>query len=96
MRSTGALLAALSWALLGASCQERPAPPSAVEIKVGVPIACKVAEPECRAPAYDAARKEMQGDVKVKLLRAEAALQEDCLRRYRDALAVCRKPVAPK
>lgn len=90
MKSTAALLVALSWALLGASCQERPAPPSAVEVKVAVAVPCEVAEPQCRAPAYDAARKEMAGDAKVKLLRAEAALQEDCLRRYRDALAVCR------
>jgi hypothetical protein len=88
MRLTGALLAVSCFALAG--CQTRPDPPSAVEVKVAVPVPCAVPEPQCSTPAYDAAKKEQPADQKAKLLRAEAISQEDCLRRYREALAACR------
>jgi len=55
-----------------------------------VPVPCAVPEPQCSAPAYNAAKKEQPADQKAKLLRAEAIGQEDCLRRYREALAACR------
>ena len=86
-----AVILAACISLSGASCENRPDPPSAVETKVAVPVPCRVAEPECLAPAYDAATPEMAGDRKAKLLRAETAGQADCLRRYREALAVCRQ-----
>jgi len=73
-----------------AGCQTRPDSPSAVEIKVAVPVPCAVPEPQCSAPAYNAAKKDQAADQKAKLLRAEAIGQEDCLRRYREALAACR------
>jgi hypothetical protein len=76
--------------LMGASCENRPDPPSAVEIRVAVPVPCQVAEPQCKTPAYDAAKKDMPGDRKAKLLRAEVINYEDCVRRYREALASCR------
>ncbi len=56
MRLTGALLALSCLALAG--CQTRPDPPSAVEVKVAVPVPCAVPEPQCSAPAYNAAKKE--------------------------------------
>lgn len=91
------LLAGLSAALLlsGASCEQRPDPPSAVEVRVPVPIACRVAEPQCEVPAYDGATKAQPGDVKLQLFRAEGASQADCLRQYRRALAACREAGAP-
>lgn len=92
MRSIAALLAASSLALMGASCEERPTPPVAVEIRVPVPIPCQVPDPQCESPAYDQARKEQPGDVKVRLLRAETATQQDCLRQYRAAMMACRAP----
>lgn len=88
MKSTTALLASLL--LMGASCQPS-APPSAVEVRVPVPVPCNVAEPQCQAPAYDNATKDQPGDTKVKLLRAESATQTDCLRLYRSALTACRQ-----
>ena len=87
---TVALLLASSFLLAGASCENRPDPPSAVEIKVAVPVPCRVPIPVCFAPAYDSATKEMEGDRKVKLLRAETASQADCLRVFKLALEACR------
>lgn len=52
---------------------------------------CRVAEPQCDAPAYDAATKNEAGDTKIRLLRAETAAQKDCLQRYREALTSCRQ-----
>ena len=75
---------------------KRPDPPVAVQVRVAVPGPCGVAHPECRAPAYDAAQKDMPGDTRIKLLRAEAAEREDCLRRYRLALDACRTPAPAK
>lgn len=89
MKSIAALLT--SWLLMGASCQE-PSPPSAVEVKVAVPVPCQVPEPECSMPAFNGAKKEQEGDVKLRLLRAETVQAADCLRRYRKALAACRAP----
>lgn len=93
MRSTAVILA-ISWALMGATCQERVDPPVGIVTKVAVPVPCRVAEPVCRAPAYNAARKEQPGDTKAKQLRAEVVGYEDCVRLYQEALAVCRKPLA--
>ena len=84
------LIAAVCAALSGASCETRQDPPNAVETTRAVPVPCRVAEPQCQAPAYDGATLEMPGDRKVKLFRAETASQADCLRRYREALAACR------
>lgn len=92
MRTAVILVAFL---LTGASCENRPDPPSAVTVKVAVPVPCRVAEPVCAAPAYDAATKAQEGDAKVRLMRAETANQADCVRKYRDALEVCRVPVSP-
>ena len=89
MKSTAVILA-LSWALMGATCQERPDPPVGIVTKVAVPVPCRVPEPVCKAPAYDAARKAQPGDTKAKLLRAEVIGYEDCVRLYREALAACR------
>ena len=91
------LLAPIAAALLlsGASCEQRPDPPSAVEVRVPVPIACRVPEPQCEVPAYDSAQKAQPGDTKVQLLRAESAAQADCLRQFRLALAACRAAGAP-
>ena len=91
------LLAGLSAALLlsGASCEQRPDPPSAVEVRVSVPIPCRVAEPQCEVPAYDSAQKTQPGDLKIQLLRGENASQADCLRLYRRALTACREAGAP-
>lgn len=75
---------------MGMSCEQRPDPPSAVEVKVAVPVPCQVPEPECRAPSYNSATKDMPGDKKTKLLRVEIIGYEDCVRRYREALAACR------
>lgn len=92
LRRRGGVLLATCLLLAGASCeQQRPDPPVPVAVKEAVPVFCQVPEPECRVPAYDAAQREMAGDVKVKLLRAEAVTQEDCVRLYRLALAACRK-----
>lgn len=93
--TTGLLVVASCWLLAGATCQERPDPPAAVEVKVAIPVPCRVAEPQCAAPAYDAATKGQDGDLRIRLLRAETAEQADCLRRYRDALASCRQEVPP-
>lgn len=90
MKSTAALLISC-WLLMGATCQEA-SPPSAVEVRVAVPVPCRVPEPECSTPAFNSARKEQEGDVKLKLLRAETVQAADCLRRYREALASCRAP----
>jgi hypothetical protein len=49
-----------------------------------------VPEPQCRAPAYNAAKKDWPADKKARLLRAEIIDHEDCLRRYREALSACR------
>lgn len=92
MRSIAAALV-LSLPLMGASCPEQPSPPSAVEVRVPVPVPCKVAEPECQVPAYNGAKKEQPMDDRLKLLRAEAIEQADCIRRYREALASCREAV---
>ena len=89
MKLTTAILA-VSWLLMGAMCDNRPDPPSAVEVRTAVRVPCAVPEPECRAPAYDTATKEMPGDRKAKLMRAETIGQRDCLRRYREALSACR------
>lgn len=90
-RSTTAILILSCWALLGLSCQEkRPDPPSAVEVLTAVPVPCQVPEPQCRAPAYNAAKKDWPADKKARLLRAEIIDHEDCLRRYREALSACR------
>jgi len=62
-----------------------------VEVEIAVPVACRVPEPQCAAPAYDAARAEDALDVLVKLMRAEMRLREDCVKRYREALAACRE-----
>lgn len=91
MRFHAALLLASSWVLFGACAPVRPDPPSAVEVKVAVPVPCRVPEPLCPLPAYDSARPEQPGDVKVRLLRVEAAQQAECLREYRRALAACRE-----
>ena len=90
MRLTTAILA-LSWLLMGMSCQDRrPDPPSAVEVRTAVRVPCAVPEPACRAPAYDSATKDMPGDRKAKLMRSETIGQRDCVRLYREALAACR------
>jgi hypothetical protein len=90
MRSIAALL------VLGSltGCATPEAPPSAVEVKVAVPVACqeeRVPEPVCTRPAYNQARQHHPMDDRVKLLRAEAIEQADCLRQYKDALAACRR-----
>jgi len=91
MRSNVATPLALSaWLLMGAMCENRPDPPSAVEVRVAVPVPCRVPEPQCHTPAYNAATKELAADRKARLLRAEVIGYEDCLRRYREALAACR------
>jgi hypothetical protein len=92
LRLTTAILLAVSWTLMGMSCEQRPEPPSAVEVRVAVPTPCQVDEPQCARPAYNAARKTQPGDKKAQLLRAEVIGYEDCLRLYREALAACRKP----
>ena len=81
-----------SWVLMGMSCEQRPDPPSAVVVRVGVPTPCQVPEPQCARPAYNAAKREQPADRKAQLLRAEVIGYEDCLRRYREALAACRTP----
>jgi hypothetical protein len=96
MKSLAALLVLVSLA----GCATEPvAPPVPVEVKVAVPVPCDVPEPQCVAPAYDTAIPDMPGDTKVRLLRAEAVTQSDCLRQYRRALAACRqgpqKPTLP-
>lgn len=88
MKSTAALLLAVS---LAACETPRMAPPAATTVKVAVPTPCSVPEPECRTPDYDQAKKGMPGDARIRLLRAETIGQQDCLRRYREALATCRK-----
>lgn len=97
MKKSTAVILLSSALLAGASCENRPDPPSAVEVRVPVPVPCRVPEPSCQAPAYDQATKAMEGDQKVKLLRAETASQADCVRLYREALAACREaqPAAP-
>ena len=93
MKSIVAPALLVSLLLAGASCEtQRESPPVAVETKVAVPVPCDIPEPQCVAPAYDAARKEQPGDVKVRLLRAESITQADCLRRFKEALAACREP----
>jgi len=89
MKLTTAILA-VSWLLMGMSCEQRQDPPSAVEVRTAVRVPCSVPEPACRAPAYDAAMKDMPGDRKAKLMRAETIGQRDCIRLYREALAACR------
>lgn len=91
-RSTIAILILNCWTLMGAMCENRPDPPSAVEVPTAVAVPCPVPEPQCRVPAYNAARKDLPADQKVKLLRAEVIGYEDCLRRYREALTACRTP----
>lgn len=93
MKLITALLVLVSFSLAGASCEKRPDPPSAVEVKVVVPVPCRVPEPQCQAPAYDGATKAQEGDMLLRLLRAETAGQADCVRRYRLALAACRAPL---
>lgn len=78
------------------ACETAPAkPPVAVQVKVAVPVPCKEPEPACQVPAYDAAKKEQPMDDRVKLFRAEAIEQADCLRLYRAALERCRAPIVP-
>jgi hypothetical protein len=89
MRSTTAILA-FSWLLMGMSCEQRPAPPVPVPVNRVVQVPCTVPEPTCKSPAYDSATKDMPGDRKAKLLRAETIGQHDCVRLYREALAACR------
>lgn len=91
MKSTAVSAVLLaSFLLAGASCEKRPDPPSAVEVDRVVEVACRIPEPQCSAPGYNAAKKEQEGDVKLRLLRAEVIEQEDCLRLYRKALEACR------
>ena len=94
---TTAVLLALCFLLAGASCETRPDPPSAVEVRVAVPVPCRVPLPECAAPAFDSATKDAPGDASLRLLRAEVASQADCIRRLLDALEVCRSalPISP-
>lgn len=89
--TVASVLLAACWALAGASCEQRPDPPAAVEVKVIVTQPCQVPEPQCRPPAYDGAVEAMPGDQKVRLLRSEAVTQEDCVRLYQEALASCRR-----
>ena len=92
MKSTTALLALVSSTWLLASCgTTRPDPPSAVEVKVAVPVPCRIPEPQCATPAYDAARRDQDGDLRLRLLRAETAAYADCVRLYRLALSACRE-----
>lgn len=81
--------------LMGATCTGPESPPSAVETKTAVEQACSIPEPQCSAPAFNSARKEQAGDVKLALLRAEGKLRENCLQRYREALQAC-KTLPPK
>lgn len=83
-------------AVLGgcAACPKVP-PPVPVEIRVAVPTPCTVPEPACQRPAFDSAQRGQPGDVKVRLLRVEAAQQAECLVRYRAALAACREAENP-
>lgn len=90
MRLITALLAS-SFLLMGATCQERPDPPSAVEVKVAVPVPCQVQEPSCAAPAYDSAKKDQDGDFRIRVLRAETSAYWLCVKLYREALAACRQ-----
>lgn len=89
MRSTAAVLG-ISLLLMGSSCEKRPDPPTATQIKVPVPVPCQVAEPVCQPKAYDKATKDQPGDQKIKALRAETISQDDCVRQYREALKTCR------
>ena len=84
-----AVTLAISVTLTGCATK-RPDPPVAVPVNIAVPVPCTVPEPQCASPAYDSAKKDMPADQKAKLLRAEAIGQEDCLRRYREALSACR------
>lgn len=85
------VLAGSSLLLMGAACPQRgEAPPSAVEVPTAVEVPCRIPEPQCSVPMFNSAKKEQTGDVKLGLLRAEGVLREDCLRRYREALAACR------
>lgn len=83
--------------LAGCASTQEPRPPSAVTVEVAVEVPCRIPEPQCSVPAFDRATKGQEGDVLLRLLRAEAVEQEDCLRRYREALAACRVlPEAPR
>lgn len=85
------IVVAVSLLLMGASCEPRPSPPVPVDAPREIPVPCKIPEPTCDAPAYDVAKKEQDGDIKVRLLRAETAAYEDCLRKYRIALQACQQ-----
>lgn len=92
MKSIAAILA-LSLAACGGTSRA-PAPPVPVSVDRVVPVPCQVEVPVCQPPAFDAARKEMRADRKVRLMRAEVASQADCVRLNREAVEACRKGVA--
>lgn len=73
LSTTAKLLLSSSCAMLlsGASCEQRPDPPTTVEVRVPVPVPCDATEPERPAWAFDAATKEQPLDDHVKKMRAE-------------------------
>lgn len=93
MRSIAATAASICVLLTHGCASDTQMPPSAVTVKVGVPIPCREPEPACQAPAYNGATKDQPIDARAALLRAEAIEQADCLRLYKEALARCRSPV---
>lgn len=85
MKSIAALLA-LSSLVACAS-----APGTTTETRVAVPVPCRIPDPVCKAPVYDAASKSQPMDTRVRMLRAEIANYEDCVRLYQEALTACRQ-----
>jgi hypothetical protein len=76
--------------LLAGCAAPEPRPPVPVEIQVPVAVPCQIEVPSCQAPAYDEATKDQAMDLRLKLLRAEAIEQAECLARTRGALEACR------
>lgn len=96
MKSTAVTLCS-ALLLAGASCERRPDPPPVpVVVDRAVPVPCRIEAPVCPSPAYDSAKKGQPMDVRVALLRVEAAQREACLAKFREALEACRAaPAGP-
>lgn len=69
--------------------------PEVVDVRVAIPVACQIAEPERPLMPTDELDPAAPVDVQARYLRAEIEIREGYEDRLLTALRGCRKPITP-